>query len=171
MSATSGQQGQESEHAFLLHVHTYINDYIRFADTKAVFILGATGGIMVWLLSKIDSIPADGPMWPTAILLIPGLPLGFSFTFAMQCVFPRLGSSKRKGLVFWESIYNTGREQYLVQVQSLVDTETRREIAEHTWDLAQVALKKYSNVSDAGRFFLFGFWLTVLCVSLWFLVR
>lgn len=100
---------REVKRAFLWNTHGYLNQYIRFSDTKA----GFSGTIAVGLLGVLYSVGTHRPMlaipvgqwtmstWAAAIAMVA---LIMSIVLVAVAVAPRLRSSDRKGFIFWENI-------------------------------------------------------------------
>ena len=95
--------------AFLWNTHSYLNEYVRFGDTKA----GFTGTIAVGLLGALYSAGLHRPLlampvgqwtvstWAAAMATIA---LIASIVLVVVTVTPRLRSSDRKGFIYWRSI-------------------------------------------------------------------
>ncbi len=101
---------------FLWNVHSYINEYIRFADTKAELVIGwitaITGGLLaVQFQKKLNLCHMAG----IASSIGFGL-LVLSFVFAFLVLLPRLRTSQPKGFIFWRSIRASGSRTSLAQV-------------------------------------------------------
>ena len=99
----------EVKRAFLWNTHGYLNQYVRFGDTKA----GFTGTIAVGLLGALYSAGMHRPMlampvgqwtmstWAAATAMVA---LIVSIVLVVVTVAPRLRSSGRKGFIYWGSI-------------------------------------------------------------------
>jgi len=103
----------EGDHAarssFLWHVHDYLGEYARFADTKAAFSGTISGALLGGLYAANVFKPVvatsvqqwSGTTWTAAAA---GLFLSVSITLAMRTIYPRLRSSQRMGFIYWGNI-------------------------------------------------------------------
>ena len=94
---------------FLWKTHSYIHDYIRFADAKAGFTAaGATGLLGALVTGKFHERFAQASMgdWPgiTWIALLAFSGLAAAVGFAAWTVLPRLWTKHATGYVFWRAI-------------------------------------------------------------------
>ena len=100
---------ESTKQDFLWHVHGYINDYIRFGDTKAAFAGTVASGLLAALYGsqfRIQILQVPYREWPVAswLAVAAAVFLGFSSVLALWTVRPRLRSSQSKGFIFWGSI-------------------------------------------------------------------
>src|SRR5689334_35084 len=86
---------------FLWNTHSYVNEYIRFADTKAELVIGWTSAVMGALLAadfdKNFGLSASG------ILSAVGLGcLLAAFVCAFMAVVPRLRTTQAPAFIYWK---------------------------------------------------------------------
>ncbi len=134
---------QEQRNEFLWHVHSYINDNIRFADTKAHLVIG-------WATALAGALAASGfyhaMVWPwPALGRLSGLVvLVFSVVFGVCVIRPRLRTSQTEGFIYWLSILgHRNRDDYLRAVDSIGANEAGRHVAVHNYDLSEICKSKY----------------------------
>lgn len=147
-------------------VHQYVNEYIRFADTKAAFLFAFVSGVIGFLFSKEMFIDInicrlfnlDLFVWlaflGTLGLVVAGI---FSFLVIKPQLFPR----KQNGLIFWETVANyLNAKTYTAEVLALTDDGIVAQLIDHTYQLSLVARNKY-------RWLAWGIWSAGLATLLW----
>lgn len=148
---------------FTWRVHTYTNEYIRFADAKAgaVFAIGSAVVGALWVskahLSFVESSPIawTGRAW---LMLLSFILLAVGMLTSGVAVRPRLWTTQSTpGLLFWERVAaHTSGTSYWTALTASRPEELSRQVAEHVYDLAKVARAKYrwasvaTNVTLAG---------------------
>lgn len=155
MSAERSNEPDAETSAFLWEVHRYTNEYIRFADTKAAFIAGASMALIGALVasSSLDSSFEITPslwskvQWLAAlglVLLVAALILSI---FAIR---PRLRKHSTAGFIYWGSIAGHGSAtQYTEQVRALSARGRALAVSDHLFILATIAERKYAYVDRA----------------------
>lgn len=136
---------------FLWKTHSYLNECIRFADTKAELVIA-------WTSAMIGALLAGGQHKQIECSLV-GLSnvsgllfLAVAFTCAFVAVFPRMRTSQPKGFIFSESILaHASGEDYFDAFRKLSANDDSksliRPIAEHIYDLSGISRLKYLWVS------------------------
>jgi hypothetical protein len=155
VDATSGNVRTEidltSKREFLWNVHSYTNDYVQFADTKAAFCVGIATALMAALFaSKAHDLFRSG-----GHPILAGLSLGafvllaISMGAAVMVVRPRDKESE-DGLVFWKDI--AGRDTadlFVSEYSAQTERDLNRSLSVHLYDLARVCIRKYFWVNVA----------------------
>lgn len=140
---------------FIWNVHSYTNEYIRFADAKA-------GVVIAWVSAVIAALISTKAHYyfVKATLAFPGfgfretalgvcsltafLALATSFVLAVWTIRPRLHSSQVRGYIFWENIRRyKQKKDYWDELGACDSAGLERTTAEHVWDLAEVCSRKY----------------------------
>jgi len=140
---------------FLWKVHSYINEYVRFADTKAGFCVALAAAVMGALYSAKAHTQFMGTpplQWPLlAWLSIAAFAALFaSIVFAVSAVRPRLWIHSSKGLIFWDSISKHGSpEAFSSAVLNEPASELDSHVAHHLYSLSAVCRRKYKYVNAA----------------------
>jgi len=152
----SDQQHLEGEASgFLWEVHKYTNEYIRFADTKAAFIVGACSALIGSLVAssifdgcfKSSLCQWTSLQWTGAVGL---LLLATSLGFCLAAIRPRLWNNTSIGFIFWGSITGHGRAQSFTRaVHGLSAHERSSAISDHLFMLATIVRRKYMHVDRA----------------------
>jgi hypothetical protein len=136
-------------------IHEYIQNYIRFADTKAAFVVAwVTGFLSVLYIGKLHHHfvasrfnLSEMSLLPTAsatsfILLVA------AFVSAAWAILPRLPTKQLGGYVFWESILVHATAELYAKSFS---RETPDALLEHVciqvYTVAGVARRKYLLVT------------------------
>jgi hypothetical protein len=151
---------EKAKSEFAWRVHSYISDYIRFADTKAGAIIAWCGGLIGILLAAQahhnftkTSFTLTDPEWLTtgiaAVTLLAFLLLAAGVISAFMCIKPRLWSHEGmkghpKGYVYWEDVKaHVSADIFKRELGSIGVGGFGDMCAEHTFVLAAIASKKY----------------------------
>jgi hypothetical protein len=140
---------------FLWKVHSYTNDYIRFADAKAGFVVGFASAVL-WALFAgkchemfISVAPRQwtGLAWMS---LASYVSLLASILASITAVSPRLWAGASKGLIFWQSVVRYGdADAYATAALAVPSEELPNHLAHHVFVLASVSCRKYAWVNAA----------------------
>lgn len=140
---------------FLWEVHKYTNEYIRFADTKAAFIAGASTALIGALVAsslfnsclRLTPCNWSKSQWVAAI----GLALlSTSLTLSILAIKPRLWNRTTIGYISWDSITGHGNPQkFSLAFHGLSAIERSTAISDHLFILAKIAKRKYAYVAYA----------------------
>lgn len=143
----------EAADSFGSDVHSYIREYIQFADQKAAFLFAGVAAMTAFLHGRgITKLWFKDPrQWaiPDAIAFIAVTGLLVGATLAVFVVLPRLGGAAR-GIVFWNAItlFENGKD-YAAHVQKCDPAELATAKLEHCHELARVCRRKYRIVAWA----------------------
>jgi len=123
--------------------HSYVSDYIRFADAKA-------GAVIAWSTTVGGALIAkgfyDGSACPWhSIWRLAGLALLIAGALsAIAAIGPRLRTSQTRGFIFWESVLgHGGKAGFTTAAKSITEGEALKHVAEHLFDLAAICRRKY----------------------------
>jgi len=148
----------EAAGPFLWNVHSYINEYIRFADTKAALVIAYGSALAgVFYAKGLHKAPLACPInrWDERLALS-ALAIGLVLTsvlVAVIAIMPQLRSSGRKGIVFWNDIVaHKNSDGYHGAVAGLPPQELLRQLSRHVYFLSVIARRKYvlTRVSMIG---------------------
>jgi hypothetical protein len=141
---------------FLWEVHHYINEYIRFADTKAAFTATACTALIGSIVASkaLDSIflrHTSQWLWSQKLSIIALILLTAAVLLCIWSIRPRLpGKNPTGGPIFWESIVAHGSPHAFFQYLADLHPDDRvAALSDHVYVLASIAKKKYSHVSWA----------------------
>jgi hypothetical protein len=168
------QQLEDFHLDFAWKTHDYIHNYIRFADTKATFVVAWCSALLgtLYVARLHESVvharfTSSDVSWPTTLAALALPLLAASFLTAAWSIIPRLPTNQRAGLVFWESIFVHADGDLYANVLS---RESRGQLARHLcvqiYMVAGVARRKYLYVTVSMWFGFFGTILGVLAVLL-----
>jgi hypothetical protein len=139
---------------FAWKTHEYISNYIRFADTKAAFVVAwATGLLGVLYSANAHRIFTFGFDFSRAALLPTLSAVGFTalllaFIAAAWSMIPRLPTKQRSGLVFWNSILvHPNGDLYARDLARHDDKALSEHLCIQIHAVAGVARKKYFCVA------------------------
>lgn len=142
-----------SQQEFLWKTHAYINEYIRFSDSKAGVVITLSSGLLGLLYSaKAHELFITHALkewsllgWGSAVsfcLLFVSVLLG------VWTVRPRLWTSQSRAFIFWGGIANHQRsESFLADFRALSDDDLSANLARHVFELSVVCASKYFWVS------------------------
>jgi hypothetical protein len=128
-----------------------INEFIRFADTKATTILAVNGVIAGFYFSNIGAIQTILQQRPIA--LVPLLTsTGFiliSSGFSAYCIIPRLRMNKSNCLIFFCDIANyKTADAYKEAIENeMSDKEIEKHLTDQIWANSKIANRKYYAVT------------------------
>lgn len=149
---------------FVKQHHSYLNDYIKFADAKALGVI-TINGLLIKLVFKYLSNDFDETKH--FILLMGAVLLLLGIFFAIYVVFPRTGYSNDKGLIFWENVVAMNREEFINSVEEISEKKLFEKFIEQNYFLAQTSSKKYSILRKAFVFSFIGYLLLVVSGVFW----
>ncbi|MFZ4768505.1 MAG: Pycsar system effector family protein [Roseimicrobium sp.] len=147
------EKKNEPADKFASDVHTYIRQYIQFADQKASFLFAGVASMIAFLHGKgITKLWFKDPrQWhiPDALSFITVTGLLLGAILAVFVILPRLGGAAR-GIVFWNAItlFENGKD-YATHVQKCDPAELASAKLEHCHELARVCQRKYRLVGWA----------------------
>jgi Family of unknown function (DUF5706) len=140
---------------FLWKVHAYMNEHIRFADTKAITVIAWSGAMLSTLVANNAFTNfLDGHLWAEDsrligwITLVAFTLLAASFFCAIQIIAPntRYGQAGPSGLIFWGAVCRyKNADEYSDAVAAVANLDER--IAIHVYELACIAKKKFARVT------------------------
>ncbi len=165
-----------SEHAW--NTHSYLNNYIQFADAKAGVLLGLSGAGMVTILKSTAFISKKsdlntghvalaffaGCFFCCIFVVVPRLFTWKSMRRSFLRFLPRFPcdkvgtavakeNAKYRSTVFWQGILEHQEpSMFLAALKGLDDKHLLREVAFHNFELSAILVRKY-------RWLKFAFWL------------
>lgn len=145
----------ETSFDYAKHLHSYIREYISFAEKKATFVFTVSAAVLIFLYEKgivISSINAQGAWGGKDILVMLSIVLLCSASFlAVAVVFPRFGGSRR-GLVFWEGVASfESANEFSTAAQKMNSGELCGALLNHSYELSKVCSVKFRIVNWAIR--------------------
>ena len=126
---------------FIYNHNTYLHHYISLADSKALVIITLNSVIGTFIYKNLVNSTFEIQDRTLCILLISGILLLVSYIFSLSVVFPRTSNKNGNGIIFWEDIITTSKEDYLnkvVNTPSILDS-----MIEQNYYLAKKKKKKY----------------------------
>ena len=142
---------------YLWNLHKYVNDYVRFGDTKAAVILVFCTGLVGVLYNVkapkrlLNVAPADWTFGDGLLVLSLILLSAAVFCIAMVIV-PRTRSRQTRGFVYWNTILEHGTaETYWQKISERTDRELSEHLAHHVYDVASIVSRKYWWMNWAMR--------------------
>ena len=156
----------------LWKIHSYTNEYIRFADQKAAFLFAIPSALLAAMYSfgynknlGFDRLTLlNATFYDTALgtlTLLSIAPLALCAVFSLCVIAPRLGrlprtflsvfskptsSTKHIGHIYWGDIIAHGTStNYAAGMENRIADDLSRDVATHVYTLAQVAASKYKT--------------------------
>ncbi len=143
-----------------------IDTYISLADAKAGFLLGIAAGLLAVTYSYGPTIFTTSlNEWKTPEVLssIGIFFLSLSICFSLFTVWPRMRTSKRKGLFSWVHVAGyKGVKEYLRDLGSASEGKMVEGLCELNYDLSVVCRQKYLWLSRAFKSSLIGI---IVCIG------
>jgi hypothetical protein len=166
-------QDDMAKQDFLWHTHSYLNEYARFADTKAAF----SGAISGTLLGCLYSTKAFLPLvtlsldrWSIAAWLAAaaGLTLCLSVGFAIWTIRPRLKTAQQTGYIYWGNITAYQEiDRFKIAFHSQSPRALNDCLLQHVFDISKhVCVPKYRAVSICLLLLLIGACLSIATLAL-----
>jgi hypothetical protein len=140
---------QKEQLDFSWNVHKYLNDYIRFADTKAALVVlvctSMLGAMFVkGMHTQITAVPLKEQGFVGLLIIFGYLGLLAGIVLAIFVINPRLPGNANRGLIFWEDIKAITRDEYLKVIRSSTSRDFADHIAGHVFTLSSVCSEKYA---------------------------
>jgi hypothetical protein len=143
-------EDNQSITGFTYHLHSYINDYIKFADQKAGFIFAINAALLGYLF-KVKAyllwLKKPSSWAPLEIICILGMVLlSVGLIFSSAVVVPSLRKT-HKGIVFFRSVSEyANASSYASDVLGSTSSHLVREVLEHAYDLSRICNSKYQKL-------------------------
>ena len=151
VSPTPGAEGQQLP-SFISIVHSYLWSAVTFADQKAALLFASDSAFLGYLLANglLHQLKPAMQGWHASqwLALISLLFLGLSIALAINVVMPRF-AGKRDGLIYFMAIANRKKkDQYVSEVLSCNDSSLNVALAEHCYEIATIATRKYTRLRN-----------------------
>ena len=134
---------------FLWNTHKYLNDSIRFADTKAGFTVALTctivGALFAGKLHDLFLLAAP-KQWPPIAWLSAAafLGLGASIACGAWTIRPRLSNKQPKGFLYWGGVTEHGSpETFWAEMKNQSQEALVEHLAHHVFCLSEISRVKY----------------------------
>jgi len=155
------QEGKLSKDQYSHETNKYINEYIKFADTKAATLLtflgvslGATFSLLKHTLNKINELTT--PNLDIVFIVILGIVLFLITLFSIKAINSIFLTIKPnyektdKSLNSFPDLSEMKFDDYVKALEELDDSNTAyKEYAKHNIQLSKISMSKYSNLEDA----------------------
>lgn len=130
---TASVEEDEFMEEYLWHVNQYLNEHVRFSDTKAGSVIVLAGALLSMLYGggmhrTFAAVPVSQWSLRTVAALITYLLLGGAVMAAAWTMRPRMVKGVPTGYVFWESILAHGSPAAFVRNLNL---RSRQELLDH----------------------------------------
>jgi Family of unknown function (DUF5706) len=149
---TSGMD-EAAKQEFLWRVHGYLNEYARFADSKAAYsgtLAAALLGVLYGTKAYVPLLVTSWRQWPPSgwMVVAAGILLLLCIASSIWVVLPSLGSTQTKGFIFWGSIAGHQTSDLLrVSFDSQSAHTLNEHLLGHVFDIAtKVCIRKYRAV-------------------------
>ncbi|UXS29339.1 DUF5706 domain-containing protein [Staphylococcus delphini] len=115
---------------------SYLSDYIKFADAKALAIITINGFILKFNLFNINNTQYF-------FNFIGFISLVISIVLAAYVVYPRTNNKSEKGIIFWDNVNRVKEEEFLNQIKLETEETLQDKIIQQNYFLAKTASRKY----------------------------
>lgn len=129
---------------FIYSHNEYLHHYISLADSKSLLIITINSVIGTFIYKGLLNSTLGIQDTPVFILLTSGILLLISYFFSLSVVMPRTKNKDGNGIIFWEDIVATSKEEYIKKVKdtpSIIDS-----MIEQNYYLSQTSSEKYKNL-------------------------
>ncbi|MEH6934262.1 Pycsar system effector family protein [Bacillus sp. JJ783] len=147
------QTKRSSKTNFSYQMHTYLNNSIRFSDVKAAGISGVNVTIFRLFFDPSTIQMSWGFLTLGASLI--GLLVGI--VFAILSIMPRFMEKKENGLIYWGSVADMTREDYIEAIKGAEGDHLLEELLSQNYTLSLIAKKKFAMTKYAFLFSLVGY--------------
>lgn len=149
---------------FVKHHHDYLNNYIKFADAKALGVITINGLVMKMVYGYLTNNMNDTKSF---ILLSGFVLLIIGIVLSVLVVFPRTTNKRVSGLIFWENVNCFEKSEYIDQINSISEQKLFNKMVEQNYYLAKTVTRKYSILRKAFLFSLLGYILLIVAGLFW----
>lgn len=125
---------------FAKHHNSYLNDYIKFADAKALAIITINGLIIRILFNYLSNNLVETKYFFT---LISCILLLVAIFFAVLVVYPRTSAKNSKGIIFWDNVSSIDKGEYVREVMNIKEEDLLERVIEQNYFLSRTATMKY----------------------------
>jgi hypothetical protein len=149
-------------------LNEYVNEYIRYADTKSAFAITIVAALVAAVFQKeiewytyLSSVISPCGLKVSSLLAwLFLLSCGSTIAIGIWAVYPRTSKKPPKGLIFWENVAAfDSPEQFRKAFMSTADDDMVERLVEQNYYLSVTACKKYT----ALRILLIATGLSVVC--------
>ncbi|MCP1144676.1 Pycsar system effector family protein [Lysinibacillus endophyticus] len=145
--------------------NVYLNNSIRFADTKAAALVAVNGLVAKFVFDLINQ--------QDKILQIETI-IGFIFLMvgiglSVLVVFPQKANSRTKGIIYWENIIQMDLDEYINTVEEMPPKELRKQILITNYIQSKILTKKFTYLRYAFISSLIGYCILAFVAVITFL--
>jgi len=144
---------QNSRQEFLWKTHSYVNEYIRFSDTKVGFAITLSGALLGLLSStKAHELFVEPDIrtssWLSWCSLASFLLLAVAVLLGVWAIRPRLWGRQDRAFIYWGGVSKfQNHEAFSSEFQQLSGDDLVAHLAHHVFELSVVCASKYFWVS------------------------
>ncbi|MBO1514348.1 Pycsar system effector family protein [Metabacillus bambusae] len=134
--------------------NTYLNNSIRFADTKAGALVAVNGLIAKFAFDFFSTETT------TYIKLLYVLGLAFliqGIILSVYVVFPKKLNRKKKGIIYWENINEMELDEYVETIEAMEVKELLKRSMENNYFQARILTRKFNLLHYAFLSSMVGF--------------
>ncbi|UTI88098.1 DUF5706 domain-containing protein [Mammaliicoccus sciuri] len=113
---------------------SYLSDYIKFADAKALAIITINGFILKFNFSNIN---INFNNTQSFFNFIGFISLVISIVLAAYVVYPRTNNKSEKGIIFWDNVNRVKEEEFLNQIKLETEETLQDKIIQQNYFLAK----------------------------------
>ncbi len=144
----SGSLSNEKKIELAKYSLSHLSELVKFADHKALVLLGILGFLAGHLLTKLFALKkVDYSNAGIALCLLAAVSCIIALGFAIKVVYPRLkykNVQKSKGFVYWaEILENPTPESFRNNFLNLTEEEVLENFSNELYHVADINKKKY----------------------------
>lgn len=138
---------------------SYLSDYIKFADAKALAIITINGFVLKFNFSKIN---INFNNTQSFFSFIGFISLILSIVLAAYVVYPRTNNKSETGIIFWDNINRMEEKEFIDKVQFEKEEKLQEKMIQQNYFLAKTASMKYSVLRKIFMISTFGYFCLLL---------
>lgn len=138
---------------------SYLSDYIKFADAKALAIITINGFILKFNFSNIN---INFNNTQSFFNFIGFISLVISIVLAAYVVYPRTNNKSEKGIIFWDNVNRVKEEEFLNQIKLETEETLQDKIIQQNYFLAKTVSMKYAVLRKIFMISTFGYFCLLL---------
>lgn len=154
----------KNKYDFIKHHHDYLNDYIKFADAKALGVITINGLALNMIYRQLSDSMFDIKY---LLLLLAFFLISIGIILSACVLLPRTSEKNHKGIIFWENVISYKKNEYVSEIYNISERTLIDKMVEQNYFLSSTATKKYSALRKAFFCSFWGYWFIVLSIIFW----
>ncbi|QLG12036.1 hypothetical protein HLB42_15535 [Deinococcus sp. D7000] len=139
----------------ILKIYEIVDQYIKFADTKAASLLSLNTALMVFIGAVFAISSLNNSSWTIYFViasLIAVILSAISILFALTCLRPALNTSGRTSLTYFGAIASyINQDEYKKALDHIVQDEREylQTLTDQIWSISKIANRKHLSIQSS----------------------